>query len=213
MSYQKRALALSYHVKARIHLVYTGFQQPSRDSIRYTRYSSRKDDLWSHTLINFLYRFFQYDLLEDTIDVDITVWTLKGIHIFRKDHSSQSSVCSPWGSLVKPFPSLVKKMEAYIEERWNITNPFSSAQRQIGQFHPPLKKTPPQKGVKLTLKEIKRNFVNPEEWMVDILYLPRQQIECILNHLLCLQCHFYLKKLLQAQISLCSHLTKWCMPN
>ena len=42
MSCQKRALTLSYHVKARIHLVYICFQQSSSDNIRYTRSSSRK---------------------------------------------------------------------------------------------------------------------------------------------------------------------------
>ena len=66
----------------------------------------------------------QCQLLEDTIDVEITMRTLKGIHIIRKDHNSQSSVCSPWGSHMKPFPSLHKKMADYIEEWQNITNPF-----------------------------------------------------------------------------------------
>ena len=32
----------SYHAKARFDLVYFGFKQPSRKSIRYSRYSSRK---------------------------------------------------------------------------------------------------------------------------------------------------------------------------
>ena len=68
--------------------------------------------------------FFQCHLPEDTIDVEITVRTLKGILTFRKDCSSQSSVCSPWGSCVKPFPSLHEKMADYIKERQTIANPF-----------------------------------------------------------------------------------------
>ena len=47
MSCQKGALALSFHVKARIHMVYIGFQQSTRDSIRHTTYSSRNNCLWS----------------------------------------------------------------------------------------------------------------------------------------------------------------------
>ena len=74
---------------------------------------------------NLLHRLFHCDLLEDTIDVKITVWTLKDIHTFRKDQSSWSSVCSPWGSCIKPFPSLQRKMEAYMKERWAIANPFN----------------------------------------------------------------------------------------
>ena len=31
-------------------------------------------------------------------------------------HNTQSSMCSPLGSCIKPFPSLKKKMAAYIEE-------------------------------------------------------------------------------------------------
>ena len=73
--------------------------------------------------------YMDCDLTDDTIDVEITVQTLKIIHTFGKDHSSQTSVCSPWGSHINPFWSIVKKMEAYMEERLNITNPFSSAQR------------------------------------------------------------------------------------
>ena len=59
---------------------------------------------------NFLLGYFTCSLLEDTIDVDLTVCTLKGIHTFRKDRNTQLSRCSPWGTEMKPFPSLKKKM-------------------------------------------------------------------------------------------------------
>ena len=47
---------------------------------------------------HFLYGFFHFYLPEDTIDVEITVRTLRGIHNFRKDHVTQLSMCSPWGT-------------------------------------------------------------------------------------------------------------------
>ena len=50
--------------------------------------------------------------------------TLKGIHTFRRDHNTQTSMCKPWGMQVRPFLSLRKKMKDYIEERQTILNPF-----------------------------------------------------------------------------------------
>ena len=73
---------------------------------------------------SFLFRYFLCTLPEDLIDIDITVHMLKGIHTFKKD-STQVSRCSLWGLEVRPFPSLRKKMQAYIEERQNIANPFT----------------------------------------------------------------------------------------
>ena len=74
---------------------------------------------------NLLFGYFSCTLLEDTIDVNITVHMLKGIHTFRKDWTMQVSKCSPWGRGVKPFPSLKKKMKDYIEECKAIANPFT----------------------------------------------------------------------------------------
>ena len=139
MSYQKRTPAHSYHVKARIHLVYIGFQQSSRYSIRHTRYSSRKMACHLAPKCNFLHGFFQCNLWKDIIDVEITVRTLKGMHTFRKDCSSQSSMCSPWDSCIKPFPSLWRKMEDYLKERQTIANPFHV--RSLKKGREPLKPT------------------------------------------------------------------------
>ena len=73
---------------------------------------------------NFLFWYFSCTLPEDMIDVDITVQMLKGNHTLRKDRSIQVSKCSPWGMEVRPFPSLRKKIQDYIEERQAIANPF-----------------------------------------------------------------------------------------
>ena len=60
---------------------------------------------------NFLFGYILCTLLDDTVDIDITVHVLKGIHTFRKDQTIQLSKHSPWGMEVKPFPSLRKKDE------------------------------------------------------------------------------------------------------
>ena len=72
-----------------------------------------------------LYRFFQCQLPEDTIDIEIMVRTMKGIYTFKKDHSNQTSSCSPWGWQFHPFPFLVKKMKVYLEESRNIADPLN----------------------------------------------------------------------------------------
>ena len=56
-------------------------------------------------------------LPEDTIDVDLKFHTLRGIHTFRKDSRTQIIKCSPWGTEVKPYPSLKKKMVEFMRHR------------------------------------------------------------------------------------------------
>ena len=108
--FQKRALAPSYYVKTKLDLVYFGFQQPTRNSIKHTRYISRERmacDLAPNC--NFLFSYFSGTLLKDMIDIDITMHMLKGIHTFRKYQTMQVSKCSPWGMGDKLFPSLRRR--------------------------------------------------------------------------------------------------------
>ena len=63
---------------------------------------------------------------QKTLDMEVMVHTLKGIHTFRRDCNTQASMCSPWVMWIRPFLSLRKKMKEYIEERNNILNPFAS---------------------------------------------------------------------------------------
>ena len=103
-------------------MVHIGFQH-SRNCISQHRYFSRM----ACNLLpscSFLYTVLSCQLLKDIIDIELMVRTLKGIHTYRRDCNIQTSSCSPWSSQVHPFPSLIKKMEAYMEERRNIENPF-----------------------------------------------------------------------------------------
>ena len=74
---------------------------------------------------NSLFKFFQCSLPEDTIDIEVTVRMVKGIHMYRKDHITMSATCSPWNSQMKPFSSLMKKTEAFEEERRDENSPFT----------------------------------------------------------------------------------------
>ena len=73
---------------------------------------------------SFLFSYFSFNLPENTIGVKVTIHTLKGIHL-QKGCTIQISKCSPWGSEVRPFLSLRKRIRDYIEERQAIAIPFN----------------------------------------------------------------------------------------
>ena len=106
-------------------MVHTDFQLSFNiNCISQHRYFSRM--AWDlQASCSFLYWVLSCQLPEDIIDAELTVRTMKGIHAYWRDCSTQASLCSPWSAWVKPFPSLVRKMENYLEERRNIENPFN----------------------------------------------------------------------------------------
>ena len=72
-------------------------------------------------------------LLIDTVDVELTIRTVKGIYTYHKDHTVESTVFSPWRKSVIPFPSLRWKTWAFHDDKskqmttWNsdVTPQFS----------------------------------------------------------------------------------------
>ena len=64
---------------------------------------------------NFLYEYFQCQLPEDIMDVEITVRTMKEIHKFKRDHANQVISCRSWSSQLHPYQSLARKMRTYLE--------------------------------------------------------------------------------------------------
>ena len=92
-------------------------------------YKTSIDILWtmaweSKPTCDFLFGFFQCALLEGTIDIELTARMVKGIHSYRKDHTSEQVTCSPRSRQMKPFPSLRKKIGAFEEEKNNKNSPF-----------------------------------------------------------------------------------------
>ena len=60
----------------------------------------------------------------DTVDVELMIRMVKGIYMYRKDHTAKSMLFSPWGRTVIPFPSLCKRIQAFQYENrqmsvWN----------------------------------------------------------------------------------------------
>ena len=80
---------------------------------------------------NFIFGLIRTCLLTDTVDVDLPVQTIKGIYMYRKDHSVESMIFSPWSKKVIPFPSLRQKIQAFqygkrqkMAMSWNDSNTF-----------------------------------------------------------------------------------------
>ena len=73
---------------------------------------------------DFIFGFLRSTLSVDTLDIQLMIRTVQGIHTFRKDHTTESATCSPWNKLIKPFPSLQKKVDAFKEEKKDGNIPF-----------------------------------------------------------------------------------------
>ena len=52
---------------------------------------------------DFIFRSIRTGLPTDTVDVELMVRMVKGIFTYRKDHTAESMVFSPWSRTVIPF--------------------------------------------------------------------------------------------------------------
>ena len=75
---------------------------------------------------NLVFGILNCKLPEDTIDVVLKVHTLRRIHTFRRDRTTQIIKCSPWEAKVQPYPSLKKKMVEFMWHRRTIAIPFTN---------------------------------------------------------------------------------------
>ena len=84
-------------------------------------------------LCNFMFWYFQCTLPMDKINIEVTVRMVKGPHTFRKEHTSETTTCSPLSRQINPFPSLRKKIEAFEEEKQdkNFDPTLYSLQRSL----------------------------------------------------------------------------------
>ena len=78
---------------------------------------------------NFLHTYFRCQLPIETVDAEVKVKTMQGIHTFRRDRTSQVIKCNPWSIRLCPYPSLVWKMRTYLELEGRL-GPKSKTQPQ-----------------------------------------------------------------------------------
>ena len=68
-----------------------------------------------HTIqCDLAYGVMKCGLPEDTVDVDLKVCTLKGIHTFKRHYKSQKFRVQSMGSQRKPYPGLCRKMVEFM---------------------------------------------------------------------------------------------------
>ena len=88
---------------------------------------------------NFLHSFFRCKLPVDVVDVEVKITSMKGMHIFKRDQTTQLIKCTHWSTRLHPHPTIIKKMKTFMEVEGKmgpIPAPFS-------QFRPPLPDTNP----------------------------------------------------------------------
>ena len=78
-------------------------------------------------MCDFIFGFICMSLLTDTVDVDVMIRMVEGIYTYRKDHTAESMVFSPWRRTMIPFPSLQRKIQAFQDKSrqmmtWNNNN-------------------------------------------------------------------------------------------
>ena len=64
---------------------------------------------------NFLHGYFRCLLPLETVDVEVKVKTMRGIHMFRRVRTTQVIPCNPWSTRLYPYLSLVRKKKMYLE--------------------------------------------------------------------------------------------------
>ena len=68
-------------------------------------------------ICDLLFRSIRTSLPMDTIDAELTVWMVKGIYTYRKDHTVESMIFTLRSKKVIPFPSLRHKIQAYQDDK------------------------------------------------------------------------------------------------
>ena len=64
---------------------------------------------------NFMHGYFRCLLPIETVDVEVKVKMMRGIHTFRRDHTIQVISCKPWRPTPCAHPSILRKMQTYLE--------------------------------------------------------------------------------------------------
>ena len=90
---------------------------------------------------NFLLGFFRCKLPVEVVDVEVTITSMQGMHIFRRDWMTQLIKCTPWSTRLHPHPTIIKKIKTLLEVEGKI-GPIP-VPAPSNQFRPPLQETNP----------------------------------------------------------------------
>ena len=71
---------------------------------------------------NSLYGYFRFLLPIETMDVEVKIKMMRGIHTFRRHQTTQVISCNPWSTRLHPYPSLIRKMKTDLELEGKLGN-------------------------------------------------------------------------------------------
>ena len=111
---------------------------------------------------NLLHGYFRCLLPIETVKVEVKVKTMRDIHTFRRDCTTQVISCNPWSTRLCPYPSLIRKIKTYLELEGKLgiqpqphTSTYSSDKSPSPQKTPIPKKAEKKKRAKA---HVKRRF-------------------------------------------------------
>ena len=111
---------------------------------------------------NFVHVYFRCLLPEETMDMEVKVKTMRGIHTFRRDCTTQVLSCKPWSPRLHPYPSLIRKMLTYLELEGKDGNQLCTSTYPLGKTTSLQKTSVPKRATdkkKRTETPIKRKFM------------------------------------------------------
>ena len=89
---------------------------------------------------NFLHRFFRCKLPVEVVHMEVKVTSMQGMHIFKRDRTTQLIRCVPWTTKLCLHPNIIKKMRTFLE----VENKMGLViLAPVSQFRPPLPETNP----------------------------------------------------------------------
>ena len=110
---------------------------------------------------NFLHRFFRCKLPVEVVDIEVKAMSMQGMHIFRRNRTTQLITCIHWTTKLCLHPMIVKKMKTFLEVE-NKMGPIIPA--LVSQFRPPLPETNPNSRKGDTTEKRKRASPKKKCW-------------------------------------------------
>ena len=64
---------------------------------------------------NFLHGYFRCWLPVEVVDIEVKITSMQGMHIFRRNRTTQLINCTPYSTKLCPHPTIIKKMKTFLE--------------------------------------------------------------------------------------------------
>ena len=91
---------------------------------------------------NFLHGYVRCCLPIEAVDIEVRITSMEGTHVFRRDRTSQMIKCNPWSTRLCPHPTIIKKMQTFLELEGKLGP--KPPQKQTNQFRPSQPDTNPK---------------------------------------------------------------------